>query len=153
MAQQKVKNNKKKSNLLTGIIVAICTIIGFFLFLYLADDTANNNSIKQGTVITQDGVKNVYSNDFTLIKEETKGTREKDGTYTIKGKLKQNIEGSYTSIFVTMTMLDRNGKKVRDTAGLQFANYLGNNLWEFTVYGNDADGIVTDYKLSNCYGY
>ena len=105
-----------------------------------------------GIAITSDGVKKVKNTDFTVIEEKTEGTFE-EGIYTIRGQLRQNIEGSYTGLFITFDLLDKNNQKVRETTGLQVSNYLGNNIWEFEVSGNDADNVVTNYKLKSCYGY
>ncbi len=106
-----------------------------------------------GIALTSDGITTINSSDFELIKAETKGKRDGDGTYKITGKIKQKVEGSYTGISPSFILLDKNGNKVRETAGLSSSNYEGNNVWSFTVYGNDADGIVVSYELNYCYGY
>jgi len=54
---------------------------------------------------------------------------------------------------LTLDLLNVNKEKVRETTGLIYTNYLGNNIWEFEVSGNDADNVVTDYEISYCYGY
>ena len=54
---------------------------------------------------------------------------------------------------IAFDLLDSNGKKVRETSGWLSSEYLGDNIWAFKVSGNDADGVVTDYRLSSCYGY
>ncbi len=112
-----------------------------------------NNTQSSYTLITSDGIKKVNSNDFSIIEEETSGTRNENGVYTVKGKIKQNIDGSYTGLVLTLRLLDKNGNKVRNTTGLFYTNYLGNNIWEFVVNGNDADGIVEGYEIDTCYGY
>lgn len=32
-------------------------------------------------------------------------------------------------------------------------NYVGDNGWAFLTYGNNADNVVINYKISSCYGY
>lgn len=49
-------------------------------------------------------------------------------------------------------MYDKNNIEVRSTT-VNTSNYLGNGLWEFSAIGNDADKIVTSYKLETIYGY
>lgn len=147
---KKNEANKRK-DLSVGQYLIIFVIIGV-AFILLNRNNLDRGDV-QGVVMTENGVKRVYSTDFEIIKEETTATRNDDGTYIINGKIKQNIADSYTGIFVTIALLDKNGEKVRETTGLQSSEYLGNNIWEFTVYGNDADNIVADYKLESCYGY
>lgn len=141
----------ERKDLSVGQYLIIFVIIGV-AFILLNRNNLDRGDV-QGVVMTENGVKRVYSTDFEIIKEETTATRNDDGTYIINGKIKQNIADSYTGIFVTIALLDKNGEKVRETTGLQSSEYLGNNIWEFTVYGNDEDNIVTDYKLESCYGY
>ena len=120
------KNNGYKiSSLLVGIF---CLIIGVLLF-----------SGYNGIVITGDGIRATNSSDFQVI-------------YVIKGKIRQNINASYTGIMPTFNLLDKNGNIVRQTAGLIVSNYEGNNIWSFTVEGNDADRIVKSFELNSCYG-
>ena len=141
----------ERKDLSVGQYLITFVIIGV-AFILLNRNNLDRGDV-QGVVMTENGVKRVYSTDFEIIKEETTATRNDDGTYIINGKIKQNIADSYTGIFVTIALLDKNGEKVRETTGLQSSEYLGNNIWEFTVYGNDEDNIVTDYKLESCYGY
>lgn len=144
---------EKKKDLSVGQYLLIFVVIAIILIPFILSTSNNDKGDVQGIVTTEDGIKTVYSNDFEIIKDETTGTRQDDGTYVIEGKIKQNIDDSYTGIFVTITLLDKDGKKVRETTGLQSCEYLGNNIWTFTVSGNDADNIVADYKLESCYGY
>lgn len=133
---------------------AILLVIGITIMISsISGDTTTNNSYTTGIAITSDGVKKYHNNDFTIIESETKGTRSKDGTYTVKGKLKQNIDGSYTGLMLTLNLLDKDNNKVRETTGWISCEYLGNKIWEFEVYGNDADKVVTDYEIAYCYGY
>lgn len=151
--EEKKKEEKKKKELSVGqwlLIFLFCVII--MVFLGVNSSNSKNNEVTS-VVITEDGIKKVRANDFEIIYDETSGTRKEDGTFEISGKLKQNVEGSYTGLFVTVTLLDKSGNKVRDTDGWQYSNYLGNNIWEFRVSGNDADGIVTAYRLKSAYGY
>ena len=142
-----MEESKKKELSVGQWLLIICIFwIALIPFVKLSVET-------QGTVITEDGIKLIKSSDFTLIEEETTGTRNNDGTYTVKGKLKQNIEESYTGLMLTLDLLDVNQKKVRETTGWIYTNYIGNNIWEFEVTGNDADGVVVDYVISSCYGY
>ena len=107
-----------------------------------------------GVAITSNGsITTINSSDFELIKSETVGSRSSDGTYKITGKIRQKVEGSYTGIAPSFILLDKYGKKVRETTGLSSSNYEGNNVWSFTVYGNDADGVVVNYQMNYCYGY
>ncbi|MBR2744330.1 MAG: FxLYD domain-containing protein [Clostridia bacterium] len=106
-----------------------------------------------GISITGNGIKFSNNKEFSIIEEETEGTRSEDGIYTVKGKIKQNSNDSYTGLMITLDLLNSDGKKVRETTGLMYSNYLGNNIWEFQVNGNDADGVVTGYRISYCYGY
>ena len=111
----------------------------------------DNNSDYVTTIYTADGKQDVYKSDFTLIEEETTGTLNGD-VYTIQGKVKQNIEGNYNSLMLSLTMYDSNNNEVRKTTGLIFSNYEGDGIWSFTTSGNDADHIVTSYELDYCYG-
>ena len=106
----------------------------------------------KGVVMTDDGIRTVYSNDFEILYEETTVEKEKD-TFKIKGKIKQNLNESYTGIMITINLLGEDGEKIRETDGIQYSKYLGNNIWEFEVYGEDPDGIVKSYELDSCYGY
>ena len=106
-----------------------------------------------GISLTPDGISTINVNDFVIIQEETTGERKEDGTYVITGKIKQNTNESYTSIMPVLNLLDKNNRKVRETSGLTFSEYLGDNIWSFSVSGNDADGIVTGFELSYCMGY
>ncbi len=146
------KNNKTTIRDIFLVIGGVIFVLSGLFFIGEINSNTNNKQYK-GTVAMKDGVKNVYSNDFEIIKNETKGERQENGTYKIKGKIKQNVDGNFTGIFITIILLDKNGNKVRETTGLQYSNYLGNKIWEFSVSGNDADGVVTDFKLDNCYGY
>lgn len=151
--EEKKKEEKKKKELSVGqwlLIFLFCAII--MVFLGANSSNSKNNEVTS-VVITEDGIKKVRANDFEIIYDETTGIRKEDGTFEISGKLKQNIEGGYTGLFVTVTLLDKNGNKVRDTNGLQYCNYIGNNIWEFRTSGNDADGIVTAYRLKEAWGY
>lgn len=120
----------------------ICVVVGVILMI-----------TGFGISITGNGVKSISSKEFSIIEEETEGIRSDDGTYTVKGKIKQNSDESYTGLMITLNLLDLKGKKVRETTGFIYSNYLGDNIWEFEVAGNDADGVVTDYEISYCYGY
>lgn len=128
--------------------LSVVALIIFIITMLLGIATANNRYI-----LTNNGIKMVSSNDYVLIKEETNSEREKDGTYKIEGKIKQNVDGSYTGIMPILKLLDSKGNKVRSTTGISISNYEGNNIWSFTVTGNDADNVIVDYELESCYGY
>lgn len=149
--EEKDKKEKKKELSVGQWLLII--FAGFILIAFLQYSSGSKNNEVTSVVLTEDGIKKVRANDFEIIYDETSGTRKEDGTFEISGKLKQNVEGSYTGLFVTVTLLDKSGNKVRDTDGWQYSNYLGNNIWEFRVSGNDADGIVTAYRLKSAYGY
>ena len=144
---------EKEKSTYSWIILILIIFFIFGLFLNFSDFETESNTKTTGVAITSDGAKQIKNTNFTVLKDKTSGTRSKDGLYTIKGQLKQNIEGSYTGLFVTFNLLDKNNKKVRETTGIQFTKYLGNNIWEFEVSGNDADNIVKNYELISCYGY
>lgn len=128
---------------------------GVFILIAIGINAGINSDtgVSQGIALTSDGIKPINSNDFTILREETTYTRDNNGIFTVKGKIKQNIEGSYTGLMLTLDLLNVNKEKVRETTGLIYTNYLGNNIWEFEVSGNDADNVVTDYEISYCYGY
>lgn len=136
------------------VLGLILFIIGISLmvngFNNISSDT---NSYTTGVAITSNGVTKINNEDFKIIENKTKGSRSKDGTYTVKGQVEQNVEGSYTGIVITLNLLDKNGKKVRETTGLYSTEYIGNNIWEFEVSGNDADKVVEGYEIAYCYGY
>lgn len=145
---------KLKQSPLKIVLEVILFIIGISLmFSGFSNISSDTNSYTTGVAITSNGVTKINNKDFTIIENKTKGNRSKDGKYTVKGQVKQNIEGSYTGIMITLNLLDKNGKKVRETSGLFSTEYLGNDIWEFEVSGNDADGVVTDYEIAYCYGY
>lgn len=148
-----INNEKTKKSFIqhTSVQVLIAIPLAIMIILFFA--AMNSIPATNGIAITSDGVKVTHEDDFEIIREETIGSRNEDGIYTITGKLKQNIEGSYTGIMPTFNLLDINGKKVRTTSGLMITNYEGDNIWTFTVNGNDADGVVVDYELFSCYGY
>ena len=137
------------------VLGVILLIIGLSTMMnaFNGSSTVNTTSSTSGIALTSDGIQKINSDDFTIIESKTKGTRSKDGTYTVIGQVKQNVEGSYTGITITLNLLDKNGKKVRETTGWISCEYLGNKIWEFEVYGNDADKVVTDYEIAYCYGY
>lgn len=133
------------------IIIMILLNIGNNTLNTSNTSSQNDNSDYVTTIYTTNGKQDVYKSDFTLIEEETTGTLNGD-VYTIKGKVKQNIEGSYNSIMLSLTMYDSNNNEVRKTTGFVFSNYEGDGIWSFTATGNDADHIVTNYELDFCYG-
>ena len=143
------QNQKKEPNLLLMAIGFL--IIGFGIVILLRGIRINVDTSE--VLLSEDGVQTVNSTDFTLIEEETHGERLNDGTYVIEGKLRQEIEGGYTGLMIAFDLLDKKKKKVRETSGWLSSEYLGDNIWAFKVSGNDADGVVTDYRLSSCYGY
>ena len=150
-----LKNNP--NNLTPKEVLLVVGLFIFFLFILplivISTKDNNNNTNTQGISLTSNGLQKINKNDFTLLKQETTGTRTSDGIYIVKGKIKQNIEGSYTGLMLTLNLLDANNKKIRETTGFIYTNYLGNNLWEFEVRGNDADNIVVNYEILSCYGY
>ena len=133
------------------IIIIILLNIGNNTLNTSNTSSQNDNSDYVTTIYTTNGKQDIYKSDFTLIEEETTGTLTGD-VYTIKGKVKQNIEGSYNSIMLSLTMYDSNNNEVRKTTGFVFSNYEGDGIWSFTATGNDADHIVTNYELDFCYG-
>lgn len=145
------KLNKSPMKIILCVILFFLGIRLIFSIFYVT--LSDTNSYTTGVAITSNGVTKINNNDFSIIENKTTGSRSKDGTYTVKGQVKQNIEGSYTGINIVLNLLDENGKKVRQTTGLFYTEYIGNNLWEFVVSGNDADNIVTDYEIAYCYGY
>ncbi len=84
------------------------------IYVWKSSDKNYYNSAKSGVVITSDGITTVNNSDFELIYEETTGSREDDGTYIIKGKIKQNTTGSYTGLMLTLDLLDENNNKIRE---------------------------------------
>lgn len=136
------------------VLGVILFIIGLSLMLNGFNNiSSDTNSYTTGVAINSNGVTKINNEDFTIIENKTKGSRSKDGTYTVKGQVEQNVEGSYTGLVITLNLLDKNGKKVRETTGLSSTEYLGNNVWEFAVFGNDADKVVEGYEIAYCYGY
>ena len=150
-----IENNEvtPKKNIMQNTFVQVLIAIPIGIIILIMMIFANSTPSSTGVAITSNGTKAINDNDFEIIYEETHGKRNDDGTYIIEGKLKQNIEESYTSIMPTFNLLDENGNKVRETSGWLSANYEGNNIWSFIVQGNDADGIVKDFELNYCYGY
>ena len=104
----------------------------------------------QGIALTSDGITVINNSNFELI--ESSASVSEDGTYTIMGKIKQKEDQNFDGIFISFIMYDKNNNKVRSTS-MNTSNYLGNGEWEFSAIGNDADKIVTSYKLESVYGY
>lgn len=147
------KNHKKniwQNSFFQVFIATLIFLIFFPLMLYL---NSENNLDTVGVVLTNDGTRIINDNDFEVIEEQTYGERLEDGSYMIQGKLKQNIEGSYTGLMITFDLLDENGNKIRETQGWLSTVYEGENIWSFIVQGNDADNNITNYRLKSCYGY
>jgi len=146
-----MKNKENNPNNLTPkqVITVIALFIGIPMLLGIFASTSEISDT-QGILFTENGAELISSSDFEVI--ESTGERSSDGIYTIKGKIKQNKESSYTGLMLTFTLYDINNKKVRETT-TSFSNYLGNNIWEFSAIGNDADGIVTSYKLDTAHGF
>lgn len=135
-------NNNNTVNVVVGIIIVI---FGIFLIF-----SAFNSDIV-GVGLTKDGIQVINNSDFEIM-GDTIPSRGENEEYIISGKVKQNNENSYDGIFITFTMYDANNKIVRSTS-MNTSNYLGNNVWEFTAIGNDADKIVASYQLESVYGY
>ena len=112
------------------------------------NDTTDNNI--HGVVFTGDGISTIDNSKFEIL--ESNSSISEDGTYTIIGKVQQKEEKNFSGLFVTFTMYDKNNNKVRSTS-MNTSNYLGDKIWEFSATGNDADKIVTSYKLESIYGY
>lgn len=128
---------EKKKQLTVGqylliffIIIVVCCIINY-------DNITTTSSSEETT-------------DFEII--ESFSTLAEDNTYIISGKVKQKQEKNFDGIFISFIMYDSNNKKVRSTS-MNISNYLGDGVWEFEAYGNDADKIVTSYKLDYIRGY
>lgn len=140
---------KKKENR-DWVIISSSLIIGFFLFIivcYFA--TMPETDLTLGDKLFTSQTQNNNSR-FEIV--ESSSSVSKEGTFTITGKVKQKEEKNFQGLFITFTMYDKNKVKVRSTTAC-LSNYLGNGLWEFSAIGNDADKIVTSYKLENIYGY
>lgn len=132
------------------IIFGAFFVIGFLSLIFYKEGGPETGFL---VWTSTDGVSFVSSSDFEIVRDKTKGFRSKDGRYTVKGQIKQNANRGYTDLMITLNLLDKNKNKVRQTSGLVFSNYLGNQIWEFEVSGNDADNIVTDYEIAYCYGF
>ncbi len=132
------------------IILVILVVLGipFFITLFVTNNYNNNNI--QGIALTNDSITTIDNSKFEIL--ESNSNISQDNIYIIKGKVKQKEDESFTGIGITFTMYDENNNKVRETTS-NISNYLGNGIWEFEAYGNDADNIVTSYKLETIYGY
>lgn len=139
-------NNNNTVNAVVGIII-------FILGLFLIFSAFNSDFISDivGVGLTKDGIQVINNSDFEII-GDTIPSRGENEEYIISGKVKQKKENSYDGIFITFTMYDANNKIVRSTS-MNTSNYLGDNIWEFTAIGNDADKIVASYQLESVYGY
>lgn len=154
---QKLKNTFKSFCLIIFCIFLVFIIFCVSIILDMAEKSPNNASNDSHKYVTtiwspDEGKRNIYYDDFTLLENETIGINE-NGTYTITGKVKQNIEGSYESLMLSFIMYDKNHNKVRSTGGFVFSNYEGDGIWSFQVSGNDADNIVESYEMEYCYGH
>ena len=139
----------KKDDLSVGQWLLILFVVPIILAFLGGAFSDSDKGESRGIVATADGIHEINSNDFEILEAET--SRDGD-TYTVKGKIKQNIEDSYTGIMITINMLDEDGDKVREADGLQYSEYLGDNIWSFEVSGNDPDNVVRGYELYSCYG-
>ena len=135
--------------ILAGLLLVV---IGISNITKSSNKNSNDNTDNdiQGVVFTKDGMSTIDNSKFEIV--ESTSSISKDGTYSIKGKVKQTEEKNFDGLFITFTMYDKDNNKVRSTQS-NISNYLGNNIWEFEAYGNDADKIVTSYKLESIYGY
>ena len=141
----------------TAIQVLIAIPIGIFILIMIIlinsesslNKSSNNDYVM--TIFDDNGKRDIYSNDFSLIEEETTGINQ-NGIYTITGKVKQNIDGNYNGLMLSFIMYDENYKEVRKTSGIIISNYEGNGIWSFSVSGNDADNIVKSFEMEYCYG-
>ena len=127
------------------ILLTILIVLGIpFLIILFSVSNSNIVSSNNNEIATTNNSK------FEML-ENTSSISE-DGVYIIKGKVKQKDSSSFTGLGITFSMYDKSNNKVRETTS-NFSNYLGNGVWEFEAYGNDADKIVTSYKLEAIYGY
>lgn len=156
----KLENSKPKKKKLPILVKIPYFIVGALLLIggisamtNGTKKTLNNNDSNNGTqgvAFTQDGISTIDNSKFEIL-EDTSNISE-DGTYTIKGKVKQKEDENFQGLFITFTMYDANNSKVRSTTS-NTSNYLGDGVWEFEAYGNDADKIVISYELESIYGY
>lgn len=119
------KIDNKKAIYIVLIIIFICFIFG------LALSTTNS------------------AQEFEII--ESTATRTENNAYIISGKIKQNTNNNYTGLFIGFTLYN-DTTRIRETT-YNTSLYLGNNIWEFSATGNDADQIVNSYKLDYIKGY
>lgn len=144
-------DNKTDKNTKTNNKENFFMVIGFLLFSFgLGILFSSNDTDIHGVALTSDGLTTIDNSKFEII--ESSSSVSEEGTYTITGKAQQTEEKNFEGLFVTFTMYDKNNIKVRSTT-VNTSNYLGNGLWEFSATGNDADKIVTSYKLETIYGY
>lgn len=136
-------NETKESFVILGILIVI---IFAFCFIFVL-----SGSDKSGVVLTDKGIQAIDNSKFEFIGELT-SYRNENGIYIISGQVKQKEDKSFDGLAITFIMYDEEGKRVRSTNS-NTSNYLGNNIWEFSAFGNDADGIVISYELETIYGY
>lgn len=135
-----MEENKAKKKMSVGQYLMLFIFIAIILVI-----------LSKGIVINSNGIQTINNTNFEIL--ESSSSRSEDGTYTIHGKVKQKESKNFDGLFIDFVMYDGNNNKVRETTGLIVTNYLGDGIWEFEVYGNDADNIVTSYKLNSIYGY
>lgn len=146
-----MSDNKTDINTKTNNKEIFFMVIGILLFIFgLGILFSRNDSDIHSVALTGDGLTAIDNSQFEII--ESSSSISEEGTYTITGKAQQKEEKNFEGLFVTFTMYDKNNIEVRSTT-VNTSNYLGNGLWEFSAIGNDADKIVTSYKLETIYGY
>jgi len=137
-ANADIKQNVSNADIKRILLIVFGCIILFVGFCLMFNGTSG--MLESGQSISS----------FEIL-ESTSNISE-DGIYTIKGKIKQNTEENFDGLFVGFILYDNNNIRVRSTS-TNISCYLGDNIWEFEAYGNDADKIVTSYKLDYIQGY
>lgn len=135
---------------LKQVILTILVILGIPFLIVLFSVNNYNSNDTQSVVLTDNKITAIDNSKFEIL--ESNSYISQDNTYIIKGKIKQKEDKNFTGLGITFIMYDKSNNKVRKTTS-NISNYLGNRVWEFEAYGNDADKIVTSYKLDSIYGY